>query len=204
MNKFFLPILFVVLAVGLFFMYIDPQWQTVQQLRASNAEYDKAIAQSKQLLQVRDGLLKKYNGFRGEDLTRLEKLLPNNIDNVRLIIDINSITSKYGAAIKNVKLSTADGSDSKSNSTTNTPPGGSAASPSASPTTINSIALSPSQSYNSMILSFTITAPYSTFITILQDLERSLRLLDVTSVSFKAGDSEPYDYNVSIRTYWLK
>ena len=184
MNKFITPIIFVLLAVALFFGYVDPQWQQVKDLQASNDEYNKAIEQSRKLLEVRDGLLKKYNGFRGEDLKRLEKLLPDNIDNVRLIIDINSITSKYGASIKNVKLSTAGGSDKNA-------PAPAAAAP-------------PGQSYNSMILSFSISAPYSTFITILSDLERSLRLLDVTSISFKAPEAEPYTYDVSIRTYWLQ
>ncbi|MCR4334272.1 MAG: hypothetical protein NUV47_00880 [Patescibacteria group bacterium] len=175
MNKFLSPIILILLAVGMFFFYVDPQWQKVKELQATNAEYNKAIEQSNQLLEVRDGLLDKYNSFRPEDLNRLEKLLPDNIDNVRLIIDINSITSKYGSSIKNVKLSTPSIDTERSDS-----------------------------GYKTMILSFALNASYDNFLNILGDLERSLRLLDVISISFKAGDKEPYEYTISIRTYWLQ
>ena len=176
MNKFLTPIILVIVAVGLFFFYIDPQWQKMKVLQATNAEYNNAIDQSNKLLKVRDSLLAKYNSFRPEDLTRLEKLLPNNIDNVRLIIDINSITSKYGASIKNVKLST----------------------PSAEADVTNN------SGYRTMVLSFGVSTSYNNFLNIMSDLERSLRLLDVTSISFKATDTEPYEYTISIKTYWLQ
>ena len=138
MNKFLTPIILVIVAVGLFFFYIDPQWQKMKVLQATNAEYNNAIDQSNKLLKVRDSLLAKYNSFRPEDLTRLEKLLPNNIDNVRLIIDINSITSKYGASIKNVKLST----------------------PSAEADVTNN------SGYRTMVLSFGVSTSYNNFLNI--------------------------------------
>ncbi|MSR71377.1 MAG: hypothetical protein EXS50_01735 [Candidatus Taylorbacteria bacterium] len=174
MNKFITPIILVLIAAGIFYFYINPQWLVVKSLQTTNAEYNNTIKQSNKLLAVRDTLRDKYNAFKGEDLQRLEKLLPDNIDNVRLIIDINSITAKYGASIKNVKLSTGEKSDGNA------------------------------QAYNSMILSFGVSASYSTFMTILTELEKSLRIIDVTSISFKATDVEPYTYDVSIRTYWLQ
>lgn len=194
MNKSLTPIILIILAVGLFFTYTNSTWQEVKVLKASSVEYDKAIDQSKQLLKIRDGLLAKFNGFREDDLRKLEKFIPTSIDNVRLIIDINNITSKYGASLQNVKLST----DSK--------PGAPAAPTPAATQAAGALPVVevPDRSLNSMVLSFAIKADYATFLSILEELERSLRILDVTSIAFTSTEGEPYTYTISVKTYWLK
>lgn len=176
----FLPVLFVVIAVGIFFGFIDPAYDRVKELRAEEAQFDQALTRSKELQSVRDQLLSRYNTFSQEELDRLEKLLPDNVDNVRLILDFDSLASRYGMRVRNVALESNEsraargqvgGSDSK---------------------------------YESLIMSFTVSGTYDTFRAFLADLEQSLRLVDVTSVTFSATESGVYDYSVSIKTYWLK
>jgi hypothetical protein len=59
--------------------------------------------------------------------------------------------------------------------------------------------------YNSVTLNFSIVASYGTFLKILRDLESSLRIVDVTSISFRSTDtSDVYQYDVGIKTHWLK
>lgn len=171
----------ILVSAGIFWGYIDPAYQNVKALQATKAEYDSAIEKSEELLKLRDDLLDKYNSLKGDDLKRIEKLLPTNIDNVRMIIDVNGITSKYGASLKNVKVSTND--EKK--------PDALDAVPSKAP-------------YNSMLLNFTVNAKYENFLSILADIEKSLRVMDVASISFKSGESDVYEYNVGVRTYWLK
>ncbi len=218
MNKFFGPIILILISVELVFTVINPKYNDIQALQKKNADYDAAIAQSNLLISQRDKLLTKYNSFKGEDLKRLEKLLPDNIDNVRLIIDINSITSKYGVSIANVKLSTSGDNQTASTAggaatTPGAPTGATGAAGTAgkaAPATIANVAaavpVDVGQSYNAMILNFSVTTSYSTFLAILADLQRSLRVLDVNSISLKAGDSssDQYEFDLGVKTYWLK
>ena len=53
-------------------------------------------------------------------------------------------------------------------------------------------------------MSFKVSAPYENFVKFMKDLEQSLRIVDVTALSFKANANNIYDYSVSIKTYWLK
>ena len=72
------------------------------------ASYDEALDNSKALEAERDKLTQKYNSFNPEDLSRLQKLLPDNVDNIRLILEIEKIASPYGMALKDVKYNVSD------------------------------------------------------------------------------------------------
>lgn len=190
MNSLLTPILLIVLSVSLYFTFTDNQYAKVKELQAEQEEYEVAIDNSKKLLAKRDELLAQYNSFSQQDLQKLERLVPDSIDNVRLVIDINGITSRYGAAIQNLKLNTV-----KAGEVEEQPPVG----PDGNP-----IASGDAKPYNSATISFSLSTTYETFIKILKEMETSLRILDIASVKFNASESEPYSYDVTIRTYWMK
>lgn len=175
-----LPLLFLVIAAGIFFGFIDPTYQRVKELRAEEANFDQALTRSKELQQVRDQLLSRYNTFPQSDLERLEKLIPDNVDNVRLILDFDALASAYGMRIRDVELETNESRAARGQ------------------------VGSDENRYDSLILSFSVTGTYDTFRAFLGDLEESLRLVDVTSISFTANQTGVYDYSVAVKTYWLK
>lgn len=175
-----LPILFVVIAAGIFFGFIDPAYNRVQDLRAEESQFNQALTRSKELQQVRDQLLSRYNTFSQNDLNRLEKLLPDNVDNVRLILDLDAIASRYGMRIRNVALQTNESRALR-----------------------GQVGFDETR-FDSLIVSFSVTGSYDSFVSFLGDLERSLRLVDVNSISFTASPSGIYDYSVALKTYWLK
>lgn len=175
-----LPILFVVIAGGIFFGFIDPAYDRVKELRAEESQFDQALTRSKELQQVRDQLLSRYNTFSQSELERLQKLLPDNVDNVRLILDFDALASRYGMRIRNVALETNESRAAR-----------------------GQVGAGESR-YDSLILSFSVTGSYDTFRAFLGDLEQSLRLVDVTSVTFSATPTGVYDYSVAVKTYWLK
>ncbi len=174
------PLLLIVIAIGIFFAYIDPTYAKIRVLKAEESQYNEALDKSRELQAIRDKLLSKFNTFSNEDLERLEKLLPDNVDNVRLIMDIAGIAAKYGMTIKNVSIKDVAvqkeagvvGPDDKK--------------------------------YGSIGLEFSISSSYNNFIQFIMDLEESLRVVDVTSLSFRSGDTDLYEYNIAVRTYWLK
>lgn len=181
--KFFLPAFFLLVSMGLFFMYIDDAYQNVKVSQEEQSSFNDALQKSKELQSIRDALLSRYNKFSSVDLDRLEKMLPDNIDNVRLVLEIDSIASKYGTNISAIAI------DSESTSIT------------------QEGAIGPTgEQYETVLLSFNITSAYEDFVMLLKDMESSLRIVDITSINFTSENdfNEIYDYKVSIKTYWLK
>jgi len=177
--KTIFSIILILLAGGIFFFYTNPQYENIKTLQAEASDYNTALTQSKTLIAERDTLKTQYDQIPAADLDRIQKLVPDSVDNVRLIIDINGIALNRGLTIRNIKITSGQS-------------GGTTLGPDESP-------------YGSIDLSFTVTSSYNTFQQFLQDLESSLRIVDVDSLSFTATDkTDQYDYNVSLRTYWLK
>lgn len=181
--RFILPIILIVVSIGLFVAYIDPQYQKVKVLSAQAAEYDDALSKAKELRTTRDQLLSKRNTFSTDNLNRIAHALPENVDNIRLIIDINNIASRHGLSLKSI--SAAQVSDSSR--------------------TRNELAVGNSgDPLGSVTVNFVVGANYDTFLVFLHDLEHSLRLVDVESIEFASPvQGTDTDYTVSLRTYWL-
>ena len=181
--KLLLPIFFIIVSVVIFFAYIDGAYQDIRQLRAEIAGYDEALKRSKELQAIRDTLLSRYNTFSQSQLDRIEKLLPDNIDNVRLVLEIDSIAARYGMRVSSIVVS------------------------SGATTQADGVVGPGTDTYNTVELSFRTAASYDDFMAFLRDLESSLRIVDVTSLAFSAPDgidADGYEYSLSIITYWLK
>lgn len=181
--KSLIPILFVVIAVGIFFAYINPTYTSLKSVRAEVRTYDQALTRSRELQSVRDSLLARYNTFSQDNLSRLAHLVPDTIDNVRLILDLDNMASNYGMHLRNVSLN--------SNA-------------SAAARTAGGQIGEGNAHYDYVTLSFSVSANYDTFRAFLADLESSLRLVDVETVSFSSTPTGIYDYTIGIKTYWLK
>lgn len=147
---------------------------------AERSGYQEALTNSRALMAKRDGLVSTYNTIPGSDIGRLEELLPDHVDNVRLIMDLSSIASRYGLTLTNIR-NIQSGEAAKGE------------------------IVAESSGIGSATLNFSVTAPYSTFQAFLADLEKSLRIVDVNSISFSASEnSTDYDFNIGVKTYWLK
>lgn len=177
-----LPVLSIAISVALFWWYIDPTYAEVKELRVEEATLNQALDRALELQTTRDQLLSRYNTFSQNDIARLEKLLPDHVDNVRLALDMDSLAAQYGMRVRNLSI---EKQDPKVKSPTQT--------------------IGPDErTYESMVLSFTVTGDYDTFRQFMLDLERSLRLVDIEGITFTSAESGLYDFTVALRTYWLK
>ena len=179
--KFFIPTLLIAAAVILFVVYTDPKYQDAKVLAAQNASYDEALTKSAELRKTRDDLLAKRNSFSDSDVSRLQRVLPDNVDNIRFVIDINNIALKDGLALTNVSVG-----DIVKNSAASTGPSTSG------------------EAVGSVTVGFTVSTTYTNFLLFLRDLEHSLRLVDVSKIDYHPGtDGAGGTYQVQVRTYWL-
>ncbi len=180
--RFAIPLVLVGAAIGLFVLWTNPTYTGSKALQQEVGEYDEALNKSQELRKVRDELLSRRNTFSTDDLQKLQRMLPDNVDNIRLIIEINNIAARHGIVLENVAL--GELSDSREAR------GDFAVGASGDPV-------------GSVDVSFAVTATYETFLTFLQDLERSLRIVDVQSIDFSSEGART-QYSLKIRTYWLQ
>jgi len=204
MMRFVMPIILIGISVTLFFAYTNPINDKISANNTLIASYDEALGNSKTLKSQRDKLTQVYNGINPDNLVKLQKLLPDNVDNIRLILEIQQIASPYGMTLSNVKY---DASDSNSSSPV-------VATGVGAPVVAGGAGANKSSSdYGTFNLEFSTSATYDNFISFTKDLESNLRIVDISSISFssensssaaKAGTPEVYKYDFKIKTYWLK
>lgn len=178
------PIFLIIASVGIFYGYINPNYRgenvpmNIEKLMQERKKYAEALNNSNDLIAERNKLVEKNNNLPGNDVERLKKLLPDHIDNARLIIDIDGIASRYGLNIRNIDIGNDVG---------------------------NQDTLGPDDNpYGTLTLKFNIIAPYDKFRSFLKDLQESLRIIDIVGISFVSTESGSYDYGVTVKTYWIK
>ncbi len=177
--KYLMPIIFIIAAVAGFFLYTNPQYT---KLRAKMGEYQKIVEANNKattLRAVRQKLSEDRNKIAEADVDKLSKMIPDSVENVGLIIDIDNIASKYGMRIRNTKINESAART------------GNAVGPDA-------------RKYGAITLSFAVTSTYDNFLLFLKDLESSVRLVDLTALTFSSAKEGRYDFNVTLQTYWLK
>ena len=183
MTRLLLPATLVIAAVGLFVVYTNPTYQEVKALSVQASSYDDALDKAQELRRTRDQLLSKRNTFKEEDIKKLERVLPDNVDNIRLIIDINNVASRHGLSLKDVAIGSVGAGTSAGRSLSVTSGG---------------------ETIGSVEVGFSVQAGYDDFLAFLRDLEHSLRIVDVQRLDFSVGEGTEFEYSLTIRTYWLR
>lgn len=192
MVKAIFSIVGLAIAGGVFFLYAQPRYDEIRALEVRVGQYDQALQKAAELQQLKQSLLSRYNAFNPVDVERLHKLLPDHVDNVRLVLDLDNLAVLHGMALQNVIVSNAPIEKSAPGSV-----GG---------------GLGSRQKYDSLTLKFSTRGTYSDFTAFLKDLETSLRIVDLVSLKLQQepdplpqARAEPiYRYDITIRTYWLK
>jgi Tfp pilus assembly protein PilO len=179
------PIILILIAIGLFYTFIDPQYNKVKELRSEANQFDAMLKDVSQIATMRDALMVQYRGIPKEEMEKLEKALPDNSDIVRLALDLDSIASNYGISIKKIEVGEKAVNDVSAIIIQQ---------PSSAPT------------YQKETVSFNFVASYDDFRQFVSDMEKSLRIIDIENVEFQVGETESnlYDYKLTIATYWLK
>ncbi len=179
MNSFFIPILMISVAGSLFLGFTTNLMDEINKVNNDIAFLDQILLNANELKAVRNKHLEKYKSLPPEELEKLNKFLPDRIDNVRLIIDVDNIAARYGMTLKNVRVKN-DGTKSQATLGASDKP------------------------YASVGLSFAVSSSYENILRFLADLEKSLRLVDINSVTFTAGDKDFDEYQIDLVTYWSR
>jgi hypothetical protein len=197
-----LPLLALIFAIALFFLYIRPTFSgPIADTRAQIASYNDALTAASRFQQKEAQLTQQRAQIPADSLARLSDFLPDGVDNVQLILDLDALAARSGVTLS--EFNTV-GSDSTGSTATNAAP---AAGPASTPATIPTLgtqSLAGGSPTDSLSLTFKATGTYPAFRSFLAGMENSLRPLDVTDLQVTESDTGVYSYALTVRIYWLR
>ncbi len=183
-------IILILGAIGIYYGYTKHVFADIKDIKVQLANYKDTLNKANELSEEQQQLTDLMNSFNQADREKLDKLIPDNADNVRLILDIQNIAQGSGLSIKNIKINENNAQGSQSD-------------PVADAESISNG--NSNEKYNFITLSFTVTSTYSNYVPFVKKLEQSLRLVDITALSIKPGSAPGlYDFDMTLRAYWLK
>ncbi|HEX5774948.1 MAG TPA: hypothetical protein VFY28_03255 [Candidatus Paceibacterota bacterium] len=186
MSRLF-PILALLVAIGLFFGYISPTYEgPVTTLKNEIRDFNNALAAAARFKQKEAQLAAARAELPAEKVERLEALLPDGVDNVQLILDLNALAARSGMRLGDFEtsLTSADGTDGAQAN------GG--------------VLLETEGPVDSLDLTMTGTGTYAAFRAFLSGLESSLRPLDIVGLQVTPTETGVYTYDITTRIYWLR
>ena len=184
-----LPIVLLLISGGIFFGYINPTIMgPIAQTSSKIKQYDAALSAADRFGQKQTSLAQEQQALPADGVARLQSFLPDSVDNVQLILDLDALAARSGVKITNF----------------NTTEVAKPVAPSSSVDTSTTVSFDPSKPYDSLDISMTASGSYSQVRTFLSGVERSLRPLDL--IQFQVTDSPTgvYLYQMTFRLYWLR
>ena len=180
--KPFIPIALILISIGLFYLFINPHYQTVRDLFRQRGEYRLALSNIEAVKELRDSLETQYNSLPADDIGRLEKMLPQNINAVKLTADLDAIASRHFMTVRGVRINEQSINDG------------------------SAVSGALSKPFETTSMTFNVIGSYPNFLSFLKDMEKSLQLIDVKSLSVKSSGNQAnlMQFNVAIQTYWVK
>ncbi len=181
MLRFFLILLFLITAVVIFFTQTRPYYTDIQALISERNDYQTALADSRELQSLRDQLLSQYNTIPQKDFDNIGKMLPASVDSGNIIIMLEDRAKENGLLLKKIDVKESKETTSDSAFALGAPPA----------------------PYKTVELSFSISGTYNSVLSFFKDLEKNIRLIDVSSISFSSSLSDIYEFNVIAKTYFV-
>ncbi|HCR52644.1 TPA: hypothetical protein DIV48_03325 [Candidatus Kaiserbacteria bacterium] len=187
MNSHLLPILALMIAVGIFFVYVHPTWSgSIALTKQAIATDVQALAAADEYKANQNALAAARDAIDPANLERLKIFLPDSVDNVGLILNINALAARSGLSLSNIDVA-------KGSSMGNSETSGAAALPTDEANPVGSIDLS-----------LSAVGSYAALQAFLAGLEKSARLLDIRDITVKGSDTGVYNYQMTVRLYWLR
>jgi Tfp pilus assembly protein PilO len=180
MFKGIISIVFLAAAIATFFGLTKPLYNEIKDLRVQKSSFEEALSDSKQIQETRDILLSQYNKISKENLDRLNKILPAQAGSMKFILEMESIVQKNGMTLKNIDIKEKGETSEKVNFGAEI------------------------KSWETVPLSLKLSGSYKSFYSFLKDIEKNLRLTDINTITFSAGEADLYEFNVEGAFYWKK
>ncbi len=174
--KFFQAILLVA-SIVLFLFIINPKKPVIEDLKTKRDDFVVVKGHGEKLKETKDKLIKRFKNIPAEEAGRLRNFLPDTVDNVRLLVDIDAIAKRKRLDITNIVINTQEAIQEDEGG------GG----------------------VGTVSISFTFISRYAPLKEILLELEQSLRVVDVRDIAVSTTPgSNAFGATLTVDTYWLR
>ncbi len=183
--KFATPFIIIAISIAVYFVYISPTIDSVKLFRLQKSEQSNVLLKTREVAAKRDAILVDYNNISASDIDKLNKIVPDTFNPVLFANDISGIASAYGLVMKDFKVN--EPKTEIRDAIVNRPKG---------------------ETYKTTVVTLRLQGQYSQFIKFLANLDLSLRLVDVASLSIKPiglqnSSSSSLEYLLEMNTYSL-
>ncbi len=172
--RYITAVIFASIATLLVMMYAYPTYKDLSKLKDKEAELSSYVTKATTAQLKIDTLENKFKMFPEGANDRMNAMLPEKIDEIRLTIDITDLATRHGLSLANPS--------------------------------IKKLAIDKGSTLQPYMVSISLEAPYSTFRRFLNELEYSLQLRDVTSLSITSGETitAPMQIRMDFITYAMQ
>lgn len=184
MARLFIIIILIFAAVVIGVFYLRPQWQQFQILQKESENLRNIATELDDLIQNRDALIKIINTVDKQDLQKIDHALPKGQRSAEFLVLLETLANR-----NNVVLRQVDFIDAGEPQSGQPRPGGAIIAPG-----IGAIKEFP--------ISMNVSGSYEASKSFLRDLERSLRIIDISSVSFSASSKDQFEFILKGKTYY--
>ncbi len=187
-----LPIILIGVSLLVAYFYIKPVYFDIMGVRSKKVAVEDALQKTRGIGNTINEIQSQIDSISDFDMSKIDAVLPNKIDEVRYLDMVSTLVSSYNFPISGLEI---DGLQSSAK--------------------LNPISTSNGTVIASAIktinISFSVKASYGKFKDFLKDIERSLVLFNIQSISMNnsAGESKKdasnskkvYNYNIKLVTY---
>jgi hypothetical protein len=194
MYRFLTPILALIVAIALFFTFIEPQYAEYQKVGVQVEEYSKALESAAELERRISELKRDRDNIEVGDQAKLDTFLPKKIDSVKVVMLLDKLAETHDLSIGQISV------------------GGRGQSAPAQGKTAFSDTDEKQKSENDSALAgleplpinFSLTGKYKNYRAFMLDAEKSLGLIDITNLSIgemKVGDISSFTVTIAMYQY---
>ena len=180
-----LAILFGSGVIGYFYAW--PSWQDFSHIRQESENATTISAELDELGKNRSDLLSTINSVSKEDNDRISEAMPTGPHSGDLLVFLENLSIKHGVTLRRVDLTAPQDAKAGGEQKTSQPRPG----------------VAPVKTENSTIrefpISLEIVGTYDTFKAFLGDIEHSLRIVDIQSITFSSPSLTDSRMNFSLR-----
>lgn len=185
MFKTLTPILSIVIAVALFFFFTKPMFAEIGAIQDETDEYRQAVEKATLFNETLQDLVNRRNALTAHQMERLEALVPDSIDQVKALVDIEAIIRSHGMLFGNIDVEDTVVADD------------------VAPVERVGVRNISEDDFVTSHITFEFIGTYEQFRAALADIEKSLVMLEIIEISFEATGVELQQYSVTARLHAL-
>lgn len=178
MSRYILAAFALVLLAALFFTVIQPSFGRLQAAEAELTEYKLTIERADLLRTRIDELTALRNRIIPSDLARLEAILPDRVDSVKLALLLDTVATRHNMLVSSIKIEPERAAEPET-----------MYDPSTGLPMENPTLSSRSTRYLRTAVSFSLEGSYEQLRDFVTDLERNLVLMDISNLAIAGTDT---------------